>query len=317
MTPISVALCTFNGAEFLERQLASIAAQTLRPAEVIACDDGSTDATIPILEAFAASSPFPLRLIRNPRNLGSTANFEQAIRNCQHELVALCDHDDVWRPDKLETLGRALLQDRSAGYAFSDAELIDREDRQLGHRLWDCNVVRPQLMLGFPREMQGAAVLKCNVATGATMMFRRELVERILPIPAAWVHDYWIAAVCSLTGRGGIAVPAPLTSYRLHSKQQIGVRSSIVARISALGQRAPAPSDEVEMFKALRQRVALYADAKGLRQIEEKIQHLKIRSAIRQEHLPTRVVSAFRELMRGGYLDYSNSWSTAFRDVWR
>ena len=42
---ISVALCTYNGAAYLDGQLASIASQDCLPDELVVCDDGSSDET--------------------------------------------------------------------------------------------------------------------------------------------------------------------------------------------------------------------------------------------------------------------------------
>ena len=78
----SVAMCTYNGAEFVAAQLDSIAAQTRLPDELIVCDDGSTDATIECVREFARNAPFPHRLVENEENLGSTNNFERAISLC-------------------------------------------------------------------------------------------------------------------------------------------------------------------------------------------------------------------------------------------
>jgi glycosyltransferase involved in cell wall biosynthesis len=50
---ISIALCTYNGARYLQQQLDSIADQTLLPGELVACDDGSSDETVEILKAFS------------------------------------------------------------------------------------------------------------------------------------------------------------------------------------------------------------------------------------------------------------------------
>ena len=54
---LSVALCTCDGERFLPRQLASMLQQTRLPDELIVCDDRSTDGTLAVLRAFAASSP--------------------------------------------------------------------------------------------------------------------------------------------------------------------------------------------------------------------------------------------------------------------
>ena len=52
---ISVAMCTYNGADFLPAQLASIVEQTRPPDEIIVCDDASTDETRALLQSFVAA----------------------------------------------------------------------------------------------------------------------------------------------------------------------------------------------------------------------------------------------------------------------
>jgi glycosyltransferase involved in cell wall biosynthesis len=79
---ISVAMCTYNGSRFVRKQLASIDAQSGMPDELVICDDRSTDGTGEILEEFAERARFPVGIIVNSENLGSTKNFERAISIC-------------------------------------------------------------------------------------------------------------------------------------------------------------------------------------------------------------------------------------------
>src|SRR5687768_17349654 len=98
---ISVAMTTYNGASYLREQLDSILAQTRMPDEVIVCDDRSTDATPELLREYSARAPVPMTIVFNEQRLASTKNFEQAIRLCSGEIIALSDQDDVWYPHKL------------------------------------------------------------------------------------------------------------------------------------------------------------------------------------------------------------------------
>ena len=70
MTTVSIALCTYNGERFLDAQLASLVEQSHRPDEVVICDDDSSDATLGIIQTFADTAPFKVRLFRNSQNLG-------------------------------------------------------------------------------------------------------------------------------------------------------------------------------------------------------------------------------------------------------
>ena len=218
---ISIAMCTYNGERFLEEQLASITQQTRLPDELVVCDDGSTDRTVAIVREFAASASWAVRIFENEHNLGSAANFERAIRLCSGDLIALSDQDDIWYPTRLERSEQELTAYAEAGLVFSDADVIDDQDRKQEKTLWH--------RLGFAgkreRELLDGRYLvlvKHSFVTGATVMFRAGLRERFLPIGAGWIHDEWIAlmvaAFCDLR-----PIDQPLIRYRIHGSQQVGL----------------------------------------------------------------------------------------------
>ncbi|MES2219513.1 MAG: glycosyltransferase family 2 protein [Acidobacteriota bacterium] len=219
---ISVALCTYNGGKYLPEQLASIAAQTRLPEEMVVCDDGSTDATPRVIEEFARTAPFPVRSISNPKNLGSTKNFEKAISLCRGDSIALCDQDDVWMPEKLARQAEMMERDPDLGGVFSDAELVDENSQPLGIRLWNGINFTPDEQQKFKQGEEVPILLKRNVVTGATLMMRANLRPLITPIPAAWVHDGWIAWMSALYSRIRM-MEAPLVRYRIHASQQVGL----------------------------------------------------------------------------------------------
>ena len=138
MSTVSVALCTHNGARFLEAQVRSICAQTLPPAELVLSDDASTDGSVELVSRLLSEHPqdgghaaIDLRVLRNARPLGARANFEQAMHHCRGEWIALCDQDDVWQPDRL----RRLLAENSANVVDElQGDLSYSEDR-LARRL--------------------------------------------------------------------------------------------------------------------------------------------------------------------------------------
>ena len=93
--PISVVLCTYNGALFIEEQLASIIGQTYGVAEIIVVDDASSDHTYAILER-AAARDMRISLFQNNSNIGFSANFEKAMKMANHDFIAIADQDDIW-----------------------------------------------------------------------------------------------------------------------------------------------------------------------------------------------------------------------------
>ena len=86
----------------MREQLESIAAQTLLPVELVVCDDGSTDDTMALVRDFARWAPFAVRLYGNENRLGVIANYSRTVSLCRGDYIALCDQDDLWRPEKLE-----------------------------------------------------------------------------------------------------------------------------------------------------------------------------------------------------------------------
>jgi glycosyltransferase involved in cell wall biosynthesis len=131
MTKISIAMATYNGESFIRRQLDSIAQQTVPPDELIVCDDGSTDSTMSIVNDFSRSAPFPVVVAKNAKRLGFTANFLQAARMCQGDLIAFCDQDDEWLPQKLRRILEISRESDALLFAHAD-ELIDRNGDSMG-----------------------------------------------------------------------------------------------------------------------------------------------------------------------------------------
>ena len=129
----SVALGTYNGERFLGQQLESLAHQTVLPAELVACDDGSSDGTVAILEEFSRSSPFPVRIFRNERNRGFTANFMGAAERCEERLIAFCDQDDVWDKTKIEACAGFFADHPGVRLVLHAAQPVDEHLRPAGN----------------------------------------------------------------------------------------------------------------------------------------------------------------------------------------
>src|ERR1700733_1526664 len=225
---ISVALCTYNGERFLSQQLASIAKQTRLPDELVVCDDRSMDQTVAMVREFAASVSFPVKIVQNSATLGSTRNFEQAILLCEGDLIALSDQDDIWYPNRLQRSEQEFLAHPQAGLVFSDADLIDEEDRPLGKTLWQ--------RLGFVGKLnrdllagQLVVLAKHRFVTGATVMFRADLCNRFFPIAQGWIHDEWISLITAAFSDLR-PIDQPLIRYRIHSSQQVGFQNKLEQR---------------------------------------------------------------------------------------
>jgi glycosyltransferase involved in cell wall biosynthesis len=317
---ISVAMCTRNGAKYLETQLRSIASQSVLPDELIVCDDGSTDQTRSRVEDFINNAPFPVRFHTNPEALGPAKNFEKAIRLCNGEIIVLADQDDEWKRTKLETLRQVFENNPDAIYAFSDAELMDDTGTPLGQTLWDAVGLRKNLER-FSGDRQLEVLLRHNIITGAAMAFRASFRDIALPIAPGWMHDYWLVLVASLIS-SGIPVSEPLFMYRQHPGQVCGWRKKTFFQVfkDSLHTGKENWAEKVEQFKGFLKHadsieIKAHCIPSRMKLVREKELHLARRAETRSSSGLLRIIRALAEASTGRYQRFSNSWYSVARDL--
>lgn len=225
---ISVAMCTYNGEKHIKEQLESILNQTVAIDEIIICDDESNDKTTAIIEQFQIEYPNKISLYKNQVNLGSTKNFEKAIEICSGDYIFLSDQDDVWKTNKAEKIIQQFLENPSVEAIFTNGDLINDENEKINSlSLWD-SVFFIENQLEKPIDLFKLISSKRNMVTGATLCIKKETKEFILPFPdiKKYYHDEWIAII--IASRKKLEyITDELISYRIHSRQQIGAKSSL------------------------------------------------------------------------------------------
>ncbi len=238
---ISVAMCTYNGAQFIEEQLLSILSQTMPVGEIVVCDDNSSDETILIVEQIATKTTIPIRIYVNESNIGFIKNFDKAIKLCNGELIFLSDQDDRWMPNKTEVLYQWFLDNPQKEVVFTDAILMDEIGRVIMKSkipdapltkvksidepltLWESvgfsKLSQRQFDMGIGFELW----LKQNRATGAAMALRKSFIEGIKMDYDCdnLCHDFVISIVSLMKGSLGYLIE-PLIYYRIHTGQTIG-----------------------------------------------------------------------------------------------
>ncbi len=314
---VSVALGTHNGADYLEQQLRSVLSQTVLPSEIIISDDASADATVELARSVLRGSPVRLTVLENAVALGVTKNFEQAILACSGELVALCDQDDVWMPDRLERATALFASRPSLALVHGDAALVDAAGSDLGATLFEALEVGPTQLAAIHAGCAFELFLRRNLVTGATTMVRRTLAEKAAPFPSAWVHDEWLAVVAATTAEVDV-VEAPLIAYRQHGSNQIGVEKlGLFGKVRRMLEPGAARS-----ARLLERAVQLAERFDGLdgvtdeqrRAVAEKLAHERVRSGLSRVRI-LRVVPVLAELRTGRYRRFGRGAADAVRDV--
>jgi glycosyltransferase involved in cell wall biosynthesis len=220
---VSVALASYNGERFIAEQLTSILSQSRRPDEIVVSDGGSGDDTVRIatevLEREAEGIDW--EIVTDGARLTVGPNFQRAIALTRGSLIALSDQDDVWHPDRLAR-AIAAFADADVLLASSDARLVNEAGSPLPHSLFAALGLADRDVERLLSSDAFALLIRRNLITGATVMFRRSLLEAAEPFPADWVHDEWLAIIASALGRLSVERER-LIDYRQHGANVIGV----------------------------------------------------------------------------------------------
>lgn len=234
MTTVSIAMATYNGAKYLREQLESIAAQTRLPDELVVCDDASSDETVSILEDFAASAPFHVRIERNESNLGFAQNFGKALSLCTGDIVFLSDQDDWWLPEKIDTQLRYLEQHPACMVVMCDQEICDGELHRSG-------VTKLE-------NIRGAGYSEASFITGCCMAIRQQFVSLALPVPEhERAHDTWIGRLSNAMQAKHV-IDKPLQLYRRHGEntsQWIMSRPEKVTTLDIIKSQGLRPAHDI------------------------------------------------------------------------
>ncbi len=206
----SVVIAAYNAADTLGEAIRSVLAQTRQDFELIVVDDGSSDDTAAIAAGFAADRRVQ---IHSQENAGPSAARNQGIALAKGEYVSMLDSDDLWLPNYLARMARALESNPRAGFAYTDAWVLEEAS---GHFLRETTAT---LRHHPPEPVSGeqfiAALLRHNFVHNSVTV-RREVFEQVGVYDTNISHgeDYelWLRIVIS--GFDAAWVAGPLAIYR-------------------------------------------------------------------------------------------------------
>jgi glycosyltransferase involved in cell wall biosynthesis len=162
---VSVVTTTWNAADYLREAIDSALAQTYRPLEIVVVDDGSTDHTAEVCAAYGDRIRYFRRERDGSRGGGAIA---QAYAEARGEYLAPLDHDDLWRPEKIERQMAAIQAKPGTGAVFTRFRLIDSAGADKG----------PSSLVGPSGEVFHA-LLRGNRYCYSSSLFPRSVFETI------------------------------------------------------------------------------------------------------------------------------------------
>lgn len=198
---ISVCMATYNGEKFIKEQLESILCQLGENDEVIISDDGSTDNTKYIIEAFKDKR---IKFFKNSGPKGVVHNFENALNKSSGDYIFLSDQDDVWNKGKVD---KVVYELQKCDLVLTDAYVVDSVGSIIHKSFFELNRSRK----GFFKN-----IIK-NSYLGCAMAFNRKTLEACLPFPSKIpMHDWWIGLIAEKKYKV-VHISDKLINHRRHS----------------------------------------------------------------------------------------------------
>lgn len=211
MKKISVGMTTYNSSKYVEEQLFSVINQTVKPDEIVIFDDASMDDTVKKIKRIKEQSDIKIELFVNEKNVGFVKNFEQCFKACRGDIIISCDADDIWYPQKVETI-QTVFEDDKVVYAYHDVKVINGNGEILLESLnstWDHICAKENKEEIILRNLR-----KQGFPYGMTIAFTKELLDEILPF--WWGYDEWINLCAPLFGEVRV-IEQCLGYYRRHN----------------------------------------------------------------------------------------------------
>lgn len=200
---ISIALCTYNGIEFLAEQMQSLLQQNYENFEIVIIDDASTDGTYQLLERYQKQNPF-IRLYQNTENIGFNRNFEKVLSFCKGDFIAIADQDDVWHPNKLSQM---VLKIGDSLLLYHDSQLIIN------------GIITTKRLSDNHRFVKGKCekfLLYDNCISGHACFINKQLLSYMLPFPKGIYYDWWMGYTAACIGKLNFTKEV-LVNHRRHN----------------------------------------------------------------------------------------------------
>ena len=291
MTSVDIVLPYYNGSAFIKEQLESISNNKLDGIvlRLIVVNDASTKTETDFLKTILPAGNL---YFENETNMGVIRSVEKGLKASTAPYVMLCDHDDVWLPNKIKNSLTKLkeIEKGLSAMVFTDLVISGPKLEQL----------QPSMLAyyGYRFDKANPSILFKNMVTGCTIIMNRKLVEFAMPFPAHIpMHDHWLAVCAVFAGKLSLLNEATIL-YRQHGKNQIGAPADgVFSKVMNFRKMAHKFGNQLrlktEMAKALSLRLNHPAD---LTQIVDALEKRDIVFLIRNgviEGTFLRVLGAF------------------------
>lgn len=222
---IDILMAVYNGEKYIKDQIDSIINQTISNWRLVILDDCSTDSTLDILNEYRQKYPEKIVVHTNEKNSGGAKeNFFKLVKFSKYNYIMFCDHDDVWKKDKIEKTYRCMLELEQKVASPQEPLLVHTDlnvvDENL--KLIDQSMVKTQKLNVYDNRL--CKLLTQGSVTGCTMMVNANLLNMMGEFSEEIImHDWWASLIASAFGKMAF-LNDPTILYRQHQSNQVGAK---------------------------------------------------------------------------------------------
>ncbi len=258
---VSIIVPIYNQAPFIRETVDSVLAQDFGPIELILSDDGSTDGTSEILQAYETEDPQRVTVVTSERNTGIAGAFNRAIDAHTGQYIAWLGGDDVMLPGKLSRQVTLLEARGDVIGCCHDADVFDSASGRSYGRFTEIYNGRRGVRDGGVELLLDPTYLMLPSA----MMVRSAAVGSLRYDPRVRVSNDWLFDI-QLFRSGRVAgLDDVLVRYRRHERNATSrAAGSVDALEDALVVLALAEARYPEMQRLIRRRraAAMFVEAR-------------------------------------------------------
>lgn len=240
---VSILLSVYNPNKiWLSEQFISLNNQTYSNIELLVYDDCPE---FPLDEEFIKKyiTKFPYKLIRAIKNGGSNKAFEELTKQGNGQYFAYCDQDDIWEPNKTETLINLIQKDDSI-LAYSDMSVIDKNGKPTAENL---RIVKPRIKYVYGEKLFSKFFFE-NCVSGCCMLIKSNIAKKAIPFSKVTIHDQWLCIIGSYYGKISFT-DKTLVKYRVHGNNQTGSFKGVYNKIDYYALRVNSLEERINEVK--------------------------------------------------------------------
>lgn len=218
---VSIIINNYNYVEFIEEAISSSLEQdSSTDVEVIVVDDGSTDNSRAVIEAYADRITPVFK-----ENGGQASAFNAGYEACTGDIICFLDADDYFYPQKIAEISQLFQKYSAAGWCFHELEDVDRNGDPHYRKKRRINKLE---FVSLRRVLINGTELQHQFTATSGLCFRKCTLEAIFPIP----EDFKIAAdsyvrLVAVYLYPGVLSPARYAVHRKHNRNLYDFREDV------------------------------------------------------------------------------------------